>query len=321
MMLGVRFSRSLFVAAAAAAAFALAGCMSTGSTMTTDQGMGVTKPPMKADASGMAKDASGMTTDASGMATPAMMAMDPMKSPRAVIDRFSAAAGHLQVRDGMNMLPGPNQSVNFDTPPFVTTGLGPNGQTVMYYNFDVQSTTPATLYLLVRRGDGMAVSGQLPIFDAIPGNPGYNDFWQVTNVVVPDGYVANSVGSLKALVDAGYPMEKTDTIVNRPIVPEGSTARHRLQGSDIGLHQGWYRNMIVFNFSFTEAPLSTTAGGGVPVSPIYVAFNKNPDQPKGGPMSGFRTVMGSMQTHNVVATLPGDEGYSPLWLVSPYDNT
>jgi len=31
-------------------------------------------------------------------------------------------------------------------------------------------------------------------------------------------------------------------------------------------------------------------------------------------------VMGSMQTHNVVATLPGDMEYSPLWLVNPYDN-
>ena len=53
-----------------------------------------------------------------------MMAMDPMKAEHAAIDRFSAAAGHLQVRDGMNGLPGPNQPVDFDKGPFVTTGLG-----------------------------------------------------------------------------------------------------------------------------------------------------------------------------------------------------
>jgi hypothetical protein len=29
---------------------------------------------------------------------------------------------------------------------------------------------------------------------------------------------------------------------------------------------------------------------------------------------------GTMQTHNVVATLPGQAGYSPLWDVRPYDN-
>ena len=32
------------------------------------------------------------------------------------------------------------------------------------------------------------------------------------------------------------------------------------------------------------------------------------------------TETGSMQTHNVVATLPGDAGYSPLWAVSIYDD-
>ena len=29
---------------------------------------------------------------------------------------------------------------------------------------------------------------------------------------------------------------------------------------------------------------------------------------------------GSSQTHNVLATLPTDAGYSPLWQVSVYDN-
>jgi hypothetical protein len=58
----------------------------------------------------------------------------------------------------------------------------------------------------------------------------------------------------------------------------------------------------------------------VPVSPIYVTFNVNPAQPNGGPGSGFRTEPNSLQTHNVPATLPGDTGYSPLWLVAVYDN-
>ena len=58
----------------------------------------------------------------------------------------------------------------------------------------------------------------------------------------------------------------------------------------------------------------------VPTSPIYVMFNINPDQQDGGPGSGFKTEPGTTQTHNVVATLPGDAGYSPLWLVSVLDN-
>jgi hypothetical protein len=283
------------MAAFAAASLAIAGCASTAGSM---------------------RSAKGPTANAMR----SMMAMDPMKSQRAPIDRFSPSAGHLQVRDGMNGLPAPNQPVDFDQPPFVTTGLGPHGETVMYYNFDVQSTTPAPIYILFRRGESSPVAGQLNIVDVIPGDAGYNDFWQVYKVTVPGDYLANSIGSLQAILDAGYPIAKTETLVNCPIVPDGSTAMHRLRGNDAGLHTGWYRNKIVSYFNFSEAPLMVTRDGKVPVSPIYVAFNVNPGQPEGGPASGFKTAMGSMQTHNVVASRPGDMDYSPLWLVNPYDN-
>ncbi len=101
---------------------AVAGCATAGAGMTADKGM------------------------MSGKA--ARMAMDPMAARMAVIDRFSAAAGHLQMRDAMDHLPGANAPVDFDQPPFVTTGFGPHGETVMYYNFDAQSTTPAPIYVL-----------------------------------------------------------------------------------------------------------------------------------------------------------------------------
>ncbi len=259
------------------------------------------------------------TMSSSSMASP-MMAMDPMKSDHAVIDRFSAAAGHLQVRDSMNGLPGPNQPVDFDKGPFVTTGLGPDGQTVMYYNFDVQPTTPAPIYVLYRAGEMNPVEGQLNIVDVIPGDPGYSDFWEVNKVTVPADYKANTVGSLQAIKAAGYPIEKTSTLVNCPIVPDGSTATHRLSGMDTGLHTGWYRNKVVSYFTFSEAPLMADGRGMVPTAPIYVAFNTNPGMANGGPASGFRMMAGSLQTHNVVSALPGDMHYSPLWAVSVYDS-
>ncbi|APW97743.1 hypothetical protein CHINAEXTREME_08115 [Halobiforma lacisalsi AJ5] len=59
---------------------------------------------------------------------------------------------------------------------------------------------------------------------------------------------------------------------------------------------------------------------GVPTSPIYVSFDVNPDEDGGGPQPGFMTEEMSEQTHNVAASLPEDEGYSPLWTVSVYDN-
>ena len=246
---------------------------------------------------------------------------DPATAPRASIDRFSAEAGNLFVRDAMPGLPAAGAAIDFDQAPFITRGLGPAGQPVMYYNFDVQSATPIPIHVLFPEGGSDPVEGQLPIVDAIPGDPGYSDFWRVMRVTVPADYAANTVTSLSEIQAAGFAIEATDTLVNCPVVPEGSTATLRLgDGGDTSLHQGWHRGEVVNYFVFEEAQLALDAAGMVPLSPIWVSFNVNPDQGGGGPASGFRTEVGTSKTHNVVGSLPGDAGYSPLWAVTIYDN-
>ena len=234
---------------------------------------------------------------------------------RAVIDRFSEAAGTLMVRDDSGALPGPNEPIDFDQPPFITQGLGPDGQVVQYYNFDVQPIVPAPIWVLFREGEDQPVEGQLNIIDVIPGDEGYNDFWAVTKVTVPADYVANSVRSMAGIVEAGYAMDNTGIIVNCPVVPRGSTAMLRLGDGNNGLVTGWYKDLVVYYFSFEEKMLT---GATVPLSPIFVTFNVNP--PAGGPATGFMAEEDGVQTHNVVATIPSDDDYSPLWLVSVYDN-
>jgi len=244
--------------------------------------------------------------------------VDPDKAPIAAVDRFSKEAAHLQLRTPENHLPGPNQPVDFDSGPFITQGLSPStGKPVRYYNFDVQTTMPAPVYVLYREGEAKPVEGQLDIIDTLPGEKGYNDFRQVWKVTVPKDYVANTVVDAGALKDAGYKMEQTPALRNMPVVPDKSTAKMRLNGESPGLESAWYKGQVAKFFGFDEAPLS---GSGVPLSPIYVTFNVNPDQPNGGPGSGFKAEPGSEQTHNVPATLPGGAGYSPLWLVAVYDN-
>jgi hypothetical protein len=68
--------------------------------------------------------------------------------------------------------------------------------------------------------------------------------------------------------------------------------------------------------------ITTDSKGMVPLLPILVSFNVNPDpmNPMSGPPSGFATEPGAMQTHNVIAALPESAGYSPLWDVSAYDD-
>lgn len=245
---------------------------------------------------------------------------DPDTAEEAVIDRFSATAGHLQVRTTANGIPGPNQPVNFDQGPFITTGLSPNGQSVQYYNFDVQPTMPAPIYEFYK--NGQHVDGQLNVVNVIPGDANYNDFWQVYHVNVPDNYTANTITSYQQLIASGYSIENTNTLVNCPIVPKGSTATKRLNNGDASLTKGWYNSKVVYYFNFFEKPLSVNGSGMVPVIPIYVTFNINPNQAGGGPDSGFKTESTtSAQTHNVLTALPADGGYSPLWLVKVYDNT
>lgn len=252
--------------------------------------------------------------------TAASSGRDPDTAPVVMVDRFSAKAGMLQVRTADNGLPGPNAPVDFDSGPFITQGFGPRGEIVKYYNFDVQPAAPAPIYALFH-ADGSPVAGQLNVIDVLPGDAAYNDFWQVMKVTVPDGYVANSVTSAAEIRAKGYAIATTDTLVNCPVVPRGSTAKLRLNGESTALTRGWYRDQVVYYLNFLEAPL-TVAGDSVPTAPIYVTFNVNPDpaDPTSGPASGFETEGAGLQTHNVATVLPGDDGYSPLWAVAIYDD-
>jgi len=287
------------------------GGTTTGESMTTEGG--TTGP------GGTTAESTAAMTETGSEGAMTVEPTDPATAPHVAVDRFSEAAGTLQVRTADNGLPGPNEPVDFDAAPFITRGLGPDGSVVEYYNFDVQSTTPAPIFVLVREGEDAPVDGQLNVVDDVPGDDDYNDFWHVHLVTVPADYVANTLTSAAAIQSAGHDVTETDMLVNCPVVPDGSTATKRLGDEPPDLVEGWYRDQVVSYFQFTEAPLAPN-DGRVPVSPIYVSFNRNPDQPGGGPPSGFVAEADGVQTHNVVSTLPGDAGYSPLWLVNVYDN-
>lgn len=252
--------------------------------------------------------------------SPLPVAKDPATAPHVAVDRFSTTAGKLFVRTATNGFPAANAPIDMDTGPFITSGFGPNGEHVKYYNFDVQPTAPAPIFVLVRTGETAPVQGQLNIVDVIPGQAGYNDFWRIMKVTVPADFLANSITSVDEIRTAGFKVEATTMIVNCPLVPEGSVARLHI-GPSTGLTHGWYRGQVVAYFNFDEAPIATTTAGAVPLAPIYVTFDTNPDQPGGGPASGFKTEQGSLQTHNVVGALPVNAGYTPLWNVLAYNNS
>lgn len=243
---------------------------------------------------------------------------DPNAAEVQAVDRFSDAAAMLFRRSADPTLPQPNQPINMDAAPFVTFGLGPNGERLAYYNFDVMSVQPAPLFVLIG-ADGKPVAGQLNLIDVIPGETGYNDFWRVSMVQVPANYAANEItnvaGLMARLADAagGFKAMTTDILVNCPVVPAGSRARLKLGGGTSALVRGWYRDKVVSYFSFEEG--FSPVEGRVPVSPIFVIFANNMD-----PSGGFSSEAAGAMTHNVLATLPGQAGYSPLWSVTVLDN-
>jgi hypothetical protein len=243
---------------------------------------------------------------------------NPASAPVAQVDRYSDKAGILLMRSKDSRLPGPNRPIDYDKQPLNTLGLSPGGKSTLYYHLDVQSKDPAPVYVAYRNGESQPVSGQLPIIDTLPGEDGYNDFRQVWKIWVPASYMANELADVGAVKASRYKLEKTTELLNMAVVPDGSRARVRFGGGENELRKAWYRGQIAKYFLFAEAPLSVV-DGEVPVSPIYDGFTINPGEPGGE--AAFQMEPNTLQTHNVVATIPGDTGYSPLWLRVVYDST
>jgi hypothetical protein len=226
------------------------------------------------------------------------------------VDRFSDEAAVFYRRSLNPGLPDPGEPIDFDRL-FLHRGLGPNQEQIRFYNFDVHSKRPALVYVLLdRRGD--PIPHQLPIFEEIPGDPGYNDLRRVVEVRVGDNdYLPNSITSLADIEAADLDTTMTQTVINCVMVPDGSTADLRFDPTDaVGLHDGWYRDQIVRYLLF-ENPDSRAVVefNGTEVSaPVMYAFFDNDEDPS----DGF-AVDGSGSTHNVVTRLPEQEGYSPMW--------
>ncbi|MFI5138516.1 MAG: hypothetical protein ACHQIM_11885, partial [Sphingobacteriales bacterium] len=231
-------------------------------------------------------------------------------APHANVDRFSSAFGHIFVRTATNGLPAANTPINMDVAPFITHGLNPDGTPATYYNFDVLPSTPDDIYVFFKQSaPTVELTAQNHVIPTKPGDAGYNDFWRVNKVMVPDNYVPNSLTNETAILNSGYTIIHTNEVVNCPVVPFGSAAA-LTYGSNApqSLVIGWYKDSTIAYFTFNEAktPLTLTTANQaavttqtltsatlVPTADIFVFFANNTD-----PSMGFATVTGSTQTHN-----------------------
>jgi hypothetical protein len=247
--------------------------------------------------------------------------IDPARASMVQVDRFSAEAAQTWVRSDSNSLPAAGDPIDFDAPPFLVRGLGPKGQHLLYYDLDVRSQVPGKLYTF--SAEGKPLPAQLPLLARIPGDSGYNDFVRVFDVAAPPGYEANAIRSEADLLASRFLITPTDTIINLPVVPDGSSALLRARNGSSALESAWYDGQIARALRFEAQVPSQSIGYGeraVDISSIYIAYNINSNLPGGGPASGLRTEAGSDQTHNVTDSVPGEPLYSPLWMIIIYDN-
>ena len=268
---------------------------------------------MRAGALAFALAACGSSDDGGGLEP-----LDPDTAPTPVIDRFAGEGAILLDRAEMPTLPAAGAPIDLDRAPFLIRGLGPAGERVAYYNLDAHHGSAINIYRLHHEGQSETVPDQLPIVDYIPGDHGYTDFWRVVRVDVPADYVANTAHSSADIFREGWPITPTDTIVNCPVVPLGSTATRRRGTEGTELHRGWYKDQVFYYVTFEEAPLRVT-DSKVPLGAAFVAFDINPGVSGGGWPSGFMTEAGSDRTHIVVDSL-STGAYSPLRTVIAYDN-
>lgn len=225
-------------------------------------------------------------------------ALAPDTAPRVSVDRFGSRRA-----DAPAELPGADEAIDLDAQ-FTTRALGPDGQAVAYYDLGPASGLTMPVFRLVDP-DGTPIEAQLPIIRASPGEVSYSDFWQVTEVEVPDGYEANTITSAAEVEASGYPQTLTVEVMNRPLVPEGSSARFATD--DGRLHEAWLGDRVALAFDFAETE-PNVRGAVVDYAAIYVCLTE----------SGLFCTDDAGGTHNVVGAVPSEDGYSPLWKVSVY---
>ncbi|MEE3233787.1 MAG: hypothetical protein VX294_06435 [Candidatus Latescibacterota bacterium] len=239
----------------------------------------------------------------------------PSYLPTVEVDRFSDDMGLFFRRSENESLPGPNEPIDFDTEPFFQRGFGPNGEIIGFYNFDVRPRSPGLVYEFVDRR-GYLISDQLPVFDRVPGQKGYSDFWLLNTVRIDDvDFIPNSITSVEDILQGEWEITIGEIVEHCVMVPTGSRARKRFSSTQPTLPlQGWYAGQIVNYLLFENrfSPVLIDYGAGEVNTPqMYAFLENNRDE-----LDGFALEPGNRElTHNVATRLPNEEGYSPLWVL------
>ena len=96
-----------------------------------------------------------------------------------------------------------------------------DGAEVYYPDFGMNPATIAPIWAFITgfdaNGAPMFVEGQRNVIGVVPDDAGYSAFWEVNLVMVPAGYVANTIKDIDGMFAAGYEMVQPGIVVNCPV--------------------------------------------------------------------------------------------------------
>src|SRR5262249_8336233 len=146
-------------------------------------------------------------------------------------------------------LPAPGAPIDLDTAPFLRSIEGPDGVRRQCYDLDLRPAVPARVYVFYDPlGNG--ILSQFPVIDKVPGDPGYSDILDICKVTIPAGFPGEhrirDLATVEALLRdprSGFKVTRTGSLLNAPIVPEGSRASMKADNRDgeAALMTVWYR--------------------------------------------------------------------------------
>jgi hypothetical protein len=180
---------------------------------------------------------------------------------------------------------------------------------------DAPKEALANLYLFMNGVSGPNPFGfQSNVIDSVPGEPGYSPLWVHTFVRWKDPSTARELKSEKEILAASragdVSLERTKLVINCPVLPEGEPDFPIVTGFvdgklvDYTLQEISDPMVTKLMTEKTGFPLATvrSLGGAPQVANLYLFMNG-----VSGPNPfGFQS--------NVIDSVPGEPGYSPLWV-------
>ena len=204
-----------------------------------------------------------------------------------------------------------------------------HGKLVRFWDLGAASPYPIPLYLLVTEDAAgtfevgskryAALPEHPPIFDAIPGDPGYSPWWTVVLVPVTSAYAGQVLPSFasvdealrRGLVEAPIPITAT---INCPVVlPE---ARLELSPGDsegaLAPSVAYYRMKTVYYFTFDTITVDPKVGE-VASPPVYF-LRREGGEPLSESLRGVdMTADGDLlDANDLFAEAPGDADYTGM---------